>query len=130
MDNFETSTHALRRQLSSYVSHCYVMVEGKGIEPLTHACKAHVFPLAPTPRILGDQGGNRTPTSGFGDHRTAIILPGHVSNTLLPMCVSKHTNKVSSVVYLEGKCASILRNFTTSVFTTSFPSSGPPTFVV
>ena len=25
------------------------MVEGKGIEPLTHACKAHVFPLAPTP---------------------------------------------------------------------------------
>ena len=32
------------------------MVEGKGIEPLTHACKAHVFPLAPTPHktlVLG-----------------------------------------------------------------------------
>ena len=27
--------------------------------------------------MIGDQGGNRTPTNGFGDHRTAIILPGH-----------------------------------------------------
>ena len=66
------------------------MVEGKGIEPLTHACKAHVFPLAPTPQIHGDQGGNRTPTNGFGDHRTAIILPGQIY-TLLPMCVLKHS---------------------------------------
>jgi hypothetical protein len=50
------------------------MVEGKGIEPLTHACKAHVFPLAPTPRTIGSGGENRTPTNGFGDRRTAIIL--------------------------------------------------------
>ena len=72
------------------------MVEDSGIEPLTEACKATVFPIIPIPRILGDQGGNRTPTSGFGDRRTAIILPGQIY-TLLPMCVSKHTNKVSSV---------------------------------
>ena len=51
-------------------------------------------------------------------------------NTLRPMCVSKHTNKVSSVVYLEGKCASILWNFTNCVVATVFPSSRPPTFVV
>ena len=50
------------------------MVEDSGIEPLTEACKATVFPIIPIPQILGDQGGNRTPTNGFGDRRTAIIL--------------------------------------------------------
>ena len=90
MDNFETSTHALMRQRSSYVPHNYVMVEGKGIEPLTHACKAHVFPLAPTPQIHGDQGGNRTPTNGFGDHRTAIILPGQIKHTVANVCIEAH----------------------------------------
>lgn len=29
--------------------HLNEMERDKGIEPLTHACKAHVFPLAPTP---------------------------------------------------------------------------------
>ena len=29
-----------------------ILVEGKGIEPLTHACKAHVFPLALHPLIV------------------------------------------------------------------------------
>ena len=29
---------------------CFYMVEDKGIEPLTEACKATVFPLAPIPR--------------------------------------------------------------------------------
>jgi len=43
------------------------------------------------------------------------------------MCVSKHTNKVSSVVCLEGKCASILWNFTNCVVATVFSSSRPPT---
>ena len=46
---------------SSFVAMCNIhftkavknLVEDKGIEPLTHACKAHVFPLAPIPRILG-----------------------------------------------------------------------------
>ena len=39
----DTITHGV------FIVNCY-LVEGKGIEPLTHACKAHVFPLAPTPR--------------------------------------------------------------------------------
>ena len=55
------------------------MVEGKGIEPLTHACKAHVFPLAPTPQILGIPGGTRTPTNGFGDRYAAITPPRQIS---------------------------------------------------
>ena len=46
---------------SSFVAMCNIhftkavknLVEDKGIEPLTHACKAHVFPLAPIPRIFG-----------------------------------------------------------------------------
>ena len=37
------------------------MVEGKGIEPLTHACKAHVFPLAPTPHIMASREGLEPP---------------------------------------------------------------------
>ena len=27
------------------------------------------------PQLIGSEGGNRTPTNGFGDRRTAIILP-------------------------------------------------------
>ena len=90
MDNFETSTHALMRQRSSYVPHCYVMVEDSGIEPLTVTCKATVFPIIPIPQILGDQGGNRTPTNGFGDHRTAIILPGQIKHTVANVCIEAH----------------------------------------
>ncbi len=67
------------------------MVEGKGIEPLTHACKAHVFPLAPTPQILGSGGGNRTPTNGFGDRRTAIILHRNkFQHTVANVCIEAH----------------------------------------
>ena len=99
------------------------LVEDSGIEPLTVTCKATVFPIIPIPRILGDQGGNRTPTSGFGDHRTAIILPSHVSNTLLPVCVSKHTNKVSSVFIWRG---SVLRYSGILPTALSPQSSHPP----
>ena len=64
------------------------LVEDKGIEPLTHACKAHVFPLAPTPQTLGTGGGNRTPTNGFGDRRTAIILHRHkFLHTVANVCI-------------------------------------------
>ena len=31
--------------------------------------------LGEPPVELGSEGGNRTPTNGFGDRRTAIILP-------------------------------------------------------
>ena len=68
------STYALMRQRSSSEPHGYVMVEDSGIEPLTEACKATVFPIIPIPQTIGSGGGNRTPTNGFGDRRTAIIL--------------------------------------------------------
>jgi len=44
----------------------------------------------------------------------------------LPMCVSKHSSWMNPLA-LEPENALILRNFTISVFTTDFPSSGPPT---
>ena len=110
---------------SSFVAMCNIhftkavknLVEDKGIEPLTHACKAHVFPLAPIPRILGITNFSRisyadtestslmhrftrqhcwfdTPwwcDSGVGDRdRTCIVL---ICNQLPSLSAHTHINK-------------------------------------
>ena len=69
---------------------------------------------------------NRSPPACKAGALPDELIP-RVSNTLFRMCVSKHTNKVSSVVCLEGKCALILWNFTNCVVATVFSSSRPPT---
>jgi hypothetical protein len=46
------------------------------------------------------------------------------------MCVSKHSSGMNPLVPSQVENALILRNFTISVFTTDFPSSGTPTSVV
>ena len=106
------------------------MVEGKGIEPLTHACKAHVFPLAPTPpKYMAPVERIELPLTVLETAALPLYYTGINFDTLRPMCVSKHSSWMNPLA-LGPENALILRNFTTSVFTTSFPSSGPPTFVV
>ena len=59
--------------------HIYCLVEGKGIEPLTHACKAHVFPLAPTPHAttcyLAPRVGIEPTTKRLTVFCTTSVLP-------------------------------------------------------
>ena len=46
-----------------------------GLEPtIEYHMKVPHWPLCYITQI-GSEGGNRTPTNGFGDRRTAIILP-------------------------------------------------------
>jgi len=51
-------------------------------------------PLLYTPkgrRVFGIPPETRTPTKGFGDPRAAITPARYILNTLLGMCVLKHT---------------------------------------
>ena len=41
----------------------------------TRGLQSHCAPIITTSPLFGSEGGNRTPTNGFGDRRTAIILP-------------------------------------------------------
>ena len=52
-----------------------------------------------------------------------------IFNTLLPMCVSKHSTWMNPLA-IRPESASILRIFTTCVIATSFASSGTPSFAI
>jgi hypothetical protein len=48
-----------------------------GIEPITSRSKREMISISPRTELFGVPRGTRTPTNGFGDRNTAIILGIH-----------------------------------------------------
>ena len=57
----------------------------------TKGLQSPCAPIITTSPNFGIPGGTRTPTNGFGDRHAAITPPRHNFNTLLRMCVLKHS---------------------------------------
>ena len=79
------------RRCTRHSINCSIFGGPAGDRTPTKGLQSPCAPIITTSPNFGIPGGTRTPTNGFGDRHAAITPPRHNSNTLLRMCVLKHT---------------------------------------